>query len=254
MSSDLELFCTPIKDQASCGSCTAFGTIGEMEAEHKIKTGETIDLSEQLLFHLSGGTCSTGNTMPGILDAAIKGTSLEDCCPYRGSDGIDNCCKEWWKGGKRIASWRKVSTDEAKEILKTKPIIGAFDVHQSFMSYTGGVYHNLGWIDPVVGGHCITVVDFSDDLKAWKCRNSWGTGWGENGYFWIAYGEGAIEAEMYEAVLGGEPDPVPLPDPGPSPSPCPVGNTAAEILNFFPWLLRRKGRFHYMNPGGKHGC
>jgi hypothetical protein len=38
---------------------------------------------------------------------------------------------------------------------------------------------------------------YDDDRGAWLCKNSWGTGWGEGGYFWIAYGECGIDWAMW---------------------------------------------------------
>jgi len=40
---------TSVKDQGSCGSCWAFGTVGPLEANIKIKDGVEKDLSEQYL-------------------------------------------------------------------------------------------------------------------------------------------------------------------------------------------------------------
>ena len=44
-----------------------------------------------------------------------------------------------------------------------------------------------------VGYHCILIVGYDDAEKAWICKNSWGTGWGDKGYFRIGYGECGID-------------------------------------------------------------
>jgi hypothetical protein len=112
------------------------------------------------------------------------------------------------------------------------------------MNYVSGVYHNLGNSDPILGGHCIAVIGYSDELGAWKIRNSWGTGWGEKGYCWIKYGDSGIDSEMWEVIPTlDKPDPEP-----PTPSPCQLGNGVAKALSFVAKLLNRKGRFYYMNP------
>lgn len=41
--------------------------------------------------------------------------------------------------------------------------------------------------EDMVGGHCVALVGYDDERKAFLVRNSWGTGWGLNGYFWMPY-------------------------------------------------------------------
>jgi C1A family cysteine protease len=45
-----------------------------------------------------------------------------------------------------------------------------------------------------IGGHCQVIVGWNDTKTAngvtgyWECANSWGSGWGDNGYDWMPYG------------------------------------------------------------------
>ena len=41
--------------------------------------------------------------------------------------------------------------------------------------------------DNFVGGHCIVIVGYDDNLKAFIIRNSWGTNWGIKGHFYLSY-------------------------------------------------------------------
>lgn len=38
-----------------------------------------------------------------------------------------------------------------------------------------------------IGGHAYLVVGYNDETKRFKCMNSWGTNWGENGFFYMPY-------------------------------------------------------------------
>ena len=59
-----------------------------------------------------------------------------------------------------------------------------------------------GRSDRVKGGHAVVAVGYDDNRKIGndkggiKIRNSWGTGWGENGYGWLPYSY--IEAGLAE--------------------------------------------------------
>jgi hypothetical protein len=49
------------------------------------------------------------------------------------------------------------------------------------------------WEDPYIdyGGHAMCVVGYNDDMYggAFEVQNSWGTGWGNEGYIWITYSD-----------------------------------------------------------------
>jgi C1A family cysteine protease len=44
-----------------------------------------------------------------------------------------------------------------------------------------------GHHEKVVGGHCVVLVGYDDSHKQFIVRNSWGTGWGQAGYFMMPY-------------------------------------------------------------------
>jgi len=246
---DWRSFCSQIRDQGSCGSCTAFGTISTWEAVIRIQAKDAslgIDLSESDLFSCSGGTCEEGNTVENVLNRALYGVCLESCLPYRPVDRPcgEGRCREWWKTGKKLKQWLSVNDPkEMKSLLDRGPLAGTMAVHQSFFNYVDGVYHSLGVTDPVVGYHMIAIVGYDDSLSAWLIRNSWGTGWGMKGYCWIRYGDSMIDEEMYSL----EPDGPIEPEPEPEPSPCLIGKGVAKVLNLIARLTGRRGRFYYLN-------
>ena len=77
------------------------------------------------------------------------------------------------------------------------PFVFGFVVFKEFQSYTVSItglvpYPNSASV--AMGGHACLCCGFNDTVKcpgappgAWLVRNSWGTGWGLNGYFWLSY-------------------------------------------------------------------
>lgn len=218
---DYRPFCPSIRDQGQCGSCTGFGLIGKFEPDLKRLKNENTDLSEAFLFFCSGGTCETGNTMEAVLDRALQGICLEDCFPYQDRNmRCEDACEEWWTKGRKIKSWTKISGIAAmKTALNQEPLFGSMAVYTSFIYYKAGIYHRLPE-DELLGYHAITIVGLNDNETAWLCRNSWGTDWGEQGYFWIICDE--LDPEAFTFELDGEITP-------PSPSPCPYSRAVLRI-------------------------
>jgi putative hemolysin len=89
--------CTSIKDQASCGSCWAFGTAAALECNILIKDGVEEDLSEQWLLSCNqeGYTCSGGWWVHEYFQYATdpcggSGAVLERAFPYTATDAPCN--------------------------------------------------------------------------------------------------------------------------------------------------------------------
>jgi hypothetical protein len=67
-------------------------------------------------------------------------------------------------------------------------------VYDDFYDYTTGRYEYV--YGNYVGLHQVVCVGYSDSGGYWICKNSWGSTWGEGGYFKIKYGECFIESEL----------------------------------------------------------
>jgi C1A family cysteine protease len=218
---------TPIRDQGACGSCVAFGTVAVLETMHKRlrqDPGLVTDLSEAHLFFCGCGACCSRGWWPTYaLDYAQQGgVPDESCFPYQDRNlACSSTCDDWLDRTVRVVAWQEIlEVGARKEWLATRgPMVGCMAVYGDFFSYVGGVYrHASGTLS---GYHAIGVVGYSEDDQAWICKNSWGTDWGEGGWFKIGYGECKIDTEfaMYgvEAVVEGSPGPPPPPPPDPAP-------------------------------------
>jgi len=196
-------FVTGVRDQAQCGSCWAFGALAPLESRTLIlgnSPGYELDLAEQYLVSCSNGSCN-GYTLSGTCNFLVtNGTINETCMPYRASDLIycGSQCSDWQNQIRRISGWHWVgNTEQAiKQELQYGPVYVGFTVYEDFNAYGSGVYYHV-W-GQAVGGHAVAIVGYDDTANCWICKNSWGQGWGEDGYFRIR--KGTNECGMEDEV------------------------------------------------------
>ncbi len=179
---------TAIKDQKQCGSCVAFATCAVMECAWWIKGDKVLSLSEGHLFHCNGGSCSAGWNFIAALEAARKGVGLAADLPY---DPAGSCVQI--APALKVASYKLRTTLSArKRAVSQAPVVAGMTVYKDFMAYRGGVYEHL--LGDVRGHHAVCVVGYSDADECWIVKNSWGSAFGEQGFFRIKYGQCGIDS------------------------------------------------------------
>jgi len=183
---------TPVKNQGQCGSCWAFSSTGALEAQHFRKTGKLVSLSEQNLVDCSnedGNYGCNGGLMDNAFEYIMKngGIDTELSYPY---DATDHSCKfnNDTVGATDTGYVDITSGDE--DALKTAvatvgPISVAIDAsHYSFQFYSKGVYNEPD-CSPTQLDHGVLAVGYGtteDGSDYWLVKNSWGEGWGVDGY------------------------------------------------------------------------
>lgn len=84
------------------------------------------------------------------------------------------------------------------DIYKWGPVVSAFKVYEDFYEFDSknGIYEWNGKGEQV-GGHAIEIVGWGEEngKKYWQIKNSWGTGWGDDGYFKMIRGKNNCEIE-----------------------------------------------------------
>ncbi|CAK4609310.1 hypothetical protein LEN26_014306 [Aphanomyces euteiches] len=222
-----------------CGSCWAQGTTSALSDRISILRNATwpeIALSPQVVINChGGGSCEGGNPGAVYEFAHDHGIPDQTCQAYQAKDGTCsalNVCETCWPTNASftpgecrvvetfnsyyVSEYGHVSgADRMKaEIYKRGPIGCGVHATDKFEAYTGGIYsENVLFPFP---NHEISVVgwgvDESTGTEYWIGRNSWGTYWGEHGWFRI---------QMHHHNLGIESDcdwGVPIPD-GTKPTP-----------------------------------
>jgi len=186
---------TPVKNQNPCGSCWDFAAMAAYESAYLIRNNVTIDTSEQHVLDCAGaGTCAGGWYGPVWDWMQTHGVTNETSLPYTATDHV---CPSGISGSYKDVTWGFVGTgssvptvNQIKQALCDHgPLAVAMMATPLFIGYTGGVYNEAG----VTGiNHAVTIIGWDDTKSAWLVKNSWGTGWGMSGYFWIHYGSNNI--------------------------------------------------------------
>lgn len=195
-------FTTTVKNQGGCGSCVAFGSVAVLETTAKLSRRDpnfNIDLSEAQMFYCHGGeegrNCGNGWWPENAFKKAKeKGVTFDSFFPYTAGDQACKPQTGWQESLATSLGHSKLGTRaQIKEWISTRgSVTGCFIVYQDFFSYRSGVYRHVS--GDAAGGHCVEILGYSDSQGCWICKNSWGSNWGEGGYFRIAYGEGQIDS------------------------------------------------------------
>lgn len=181
---------TLVRHQGSCGSCWAFPPIAAVESKILTNGGKALDLSEQ---HLVSKCCSAGSCSGGYPSAALRyirdsGVPDEAYSPYEAKNTECNPCTEdqAWK----ITDYVYINStkDDFKWALKKYgPMAVVLRCPDDWYYYRAGIYEpirNVGWAN-----HAVLLTGWDDTDGCWFIKNSWGSGWGEQGYARVKYGD-----------------------------------------------------------------
>lgn len=202
-----------IRDQGNCGSCWAFAS-AEVISDRICINKYTQDIVSP--FHIASCAISNGcggGWMSQAFDYYIsRGVVLDSCQPYSLPLRCKKMCTNWGYRGtytqalkKGISKYILPFNEEEikKEIYNRGPITAAFNVYYDFFSYKSGIYQYTGET-ALAGGHAIKILGWGveNGVNFWYCANSWGTGWGMNGFFKIKRGTDECKIESWHVVTG----------------------------------------------------
>ncbi|KAI4905618.1 hypothetical protein NFI96_022335 [Prochilodus magdalenae] len=213
-------FVSPVRNQASCGSCYSFASMGMLESRIRVLTNNsaTPTFSPQQVVSCSQYSQGCDGGFPYLIGKYIQdfGIVEEKCFPYTAADSPCKvpaaCVRHYTSEYHYVGGFYGGCSETAMmlELVRDGPLGVAFEVYGDFMSYKEGIYHHTGLRDTVnpfeLTNHAVLLVGYGrchkTGEKYWIVKNSWGTNWGENGYFRIRRGsdECAIESIAVSAT------------------------------------------------------
>jgi Papain family cysteine protease len=197
----------PARYQGDCGSCWAHATVGAVEYQAFIYERLDVDLSEQWLIDCFGGGngCNGGfqmyyafmrNNLFSQYDIyGQNGAVMESDCPnvYKNGTCAGPYSHHYWLQGWSYIGFPPilgVPTFPFRDQLKRAVYLFgpvSTSVYAGNWPKSGSFTSVLNDCRPDLPNHMVLIVGWSDALGAWRIRNSWGPGWGENGEAWISY-------------------------------------------------------------------
>jgi C1A family cysteine protease len=197
---DLRPTCPPVENQGQLGSCTANALVGALEFL-EIKDGtKLVDLSRLFVYYDERAiehtvkSDSGAQIRDGIKTLAKQGVCPEKEWPYNIAEFAVKPSAKCYKDAlqHQITSYHRILTiDEMRNCLAAGfPFVFGFTVYESFESQQvaqTGILNMPQHGEKVLGGHAVIAVGYNDAEKRFLIRNSWGTTWGQKGYFTIPY-------------------------------------------------------------------
>jgi cathepsin B len=189
-----------VMNQEQCGSCWAFAASETLSDRTAIYTNGSVNevLSPEALVECDKTDNGCGGGWPGNAAQYLvdHGIPTDTCVPYTSGGGsVSTCPTECIDKSpvsaqlRKYKSWEYCTGEAAMmQALQTGPIAVAFAVYQDFFSYSSGIYsHTSGRL---AGYHAVKMVGYGVDgaVPYWIVQNSWGTSWGDKGFFKIKRG------------------------------------------------------------------
>lgn len=197
---DLRRYCTAIEDQGNLGSCTGQAIAGAIEYLNK-KNNKTIDISRLFIYFYEREILGTirydsgAYIRDGIKVVSRLGAPPEKNWPYIISRFITrpNAIALAEGAKRKVTLYERATTfDGVIDALNNGyPVIVGFYVYSSFVSrsvtQTGIMPYPNTRRETLLGGHAVLLVGYDNATNRFIARNSWGTNWGDKGYFYMPY-------------------------------------------------------------------
>ena len=227
----------PVRSQGIYGTCWSFSSLGVLETSYNVRTNTNAapDLSELYqawfayrdpregysfeLFDADEPVLDQGgNNSMSIAFMSRAGTVAESVMPYTQAAEIAKLTEgrtpeEYphslrLREAYRIGRVTESNRNEVKNLIMTHGAVSITYYHEG-----AGLSQSAYYLPSQRGyGHAVMLVGWDDDYSAanftekgaWLAKNSWGTSWGDNGYFWLSYSQTIGDCAVFAADTSGQ--------------------------------------------------
>ena len=201
-----------VEDQGNHNLCWAFVQNTLAAINVKKDEGKSVNYSEM---HMAYALSSAYNNASGYVREVDDGGNYEISLAYlaRGSGMVTESDDPYVKGDFPDRSAAKTDSFFSNGYLEEAPIlfdcttqqikgliyeygaVGASIFYDDYFynSYTN-VYNCTTVLNP---NHGVALVGWNDNTRCFLALNSWGTDWGDNGYFWISYDDKVVGDNVF---------------------------------------------------------
>lgn len=194
---NLQAKCPPVYDQGQLGSCTANAIAAAVEYSHKPRfmPSRLFIYYNERVIEGTVDSDSGAQLRDGIKSVATLGVCPETDCPYHIADFKDKpSAKAYADAAKTKATqYLRITQDlvQMKGCLASGyPFVFGFTVYEYFESTQvakTGIVRLPTTSDKMIGGHAVMAIGYNDKAQTFRVRNSWGSKWGQRGYFTMPY-------------------------------------------------------------------
>uniref|UniRef100_F1LAH9 Cysteine proteinase n=1 Tax=Ascaris suum TaxID=6253 RepID=F1LAH9_ASCSU len=192
---------TDIKSQEyKCNSCWAYAVTGVVESLYAIKYGDIINISEYEMLDcdFSNDGCYSGSTRRAMGRGKFHGFTETRFysfmrghpyqCPRRGTIFVKN-----------LFALSPDANTIAWFTANYGPVALNVAIPPNYKFYKSGIMRDSYECWQMQPNHAAEVVGFGveDGIEYWIMKNSWGSWWGENGFFRIERGKNACQVETF---------------------------------------------------------
>jgi C1A family cysteine protease len=196
VSVDLRSKMPPVYHQGDLGSCTANVFVACVQHADPAFYGSRLFVYYNTNLIEGNVVIDDGATLEDGIKALEKyGVCSESIWPYNvkrfSLKPTSQCYTNGLKHRVLTATNIPNTARSMKQTLASRlPIVCGIMVYESFEASSvskTGIVPMPGPKEQLLGGHAVLVVGYDDRRQRWIMRNSWGSRWGDKGYFYLPY-------------------------------------------------------------------